>query len=154
MPNRSPPMPQLMGSTTPSTALAAMAASMAVPPRANTWAPACDASVWLVATIPRSEMTMDRAWLRSCASAGMASITSAINRIWYRDDSRTRGVRESPDGLGRVRLYGLAGRIPGVTAGSAGNQRSIEPNLGGRHTRMDCDAGRKPVSEGRDAVDG
>src|SRR5690349_3057998 len=56
MANRSPPIPLLIGSTTPSTALAAMAASIADPPRA---------SVWLVATLPCREITMDRAWLRS-----------------------------------------------------------------------------------------
>ena len=58
-------MPQLMGSTRPSTALAAIAASMADPPRASTWAAACEASVWLVAAIPCLEITMDRAWVRS-----------------------------------------------------------------------------------------
>src|SRR5690349_19099943 len=80
MAKRSPPMPQLCGSTTPSVALAAMAASMADPPRASTWAPACDARVWLVATMPRSEMTMERAWERSCAGArkGNPKISSTI----------------------------------------------------------------------------
>src|SRR5262245_34461173 len=64
-------MPQLIGSTTLSTALAAIAASIAAPPRARTCAPACDASVWLVATIPWREITIDRASDRSCACEGM-----------------------------------------------------------------------------------
>jgi len=54
-------MPFIMGSVTPRTALAAMAASMAEPPRARTSAPACEARYWLVATMPRSVMTMERA---------------------------------------------------------------------------------------------
>ena len=48
------------GSVTPSTALAAIAASMAEPPRDRISAPACEAKTWLVATIPRSVTTMDR----------------------------------------------------------------------------------------------
>ena len=72
-------MPQLSGSTTPSAALAAMAASMAEPPRASTCAPACEASVWLVATMPRSEITMDRACVRSWACAGSCNINKSRN---------------------------------------------------------------------------
>ncbi len=56
-----------MGSTTLSTALAAMAASTADPPRARICAPACDANVCAVATMPRVVMTMERACERSCA---------------------------------------------------------------------------------------
>src|SRR5580700_7931125 len=62
--NRSPPMPFIAGSTTPSVAFAAMAASIALPPSSKTRAPACDASVWLVATIPNFVITMERAWSR------------------------------------------------------------------------------------------
>jgi hypothetical protein len=61
----------LIGSTTPSVALAAMAASIAEPPRARTCAPACEASVWLVATIPWREITMERASDLSCDCEGM-----------------------------------------------------------------------------------
>ncbi len=50
----------ISGSVMHSTALAAMAASTAVPPRARICAPACDASTWLVATIPPWLMTIDR----------------------------------------------------------------------------------------------
>jgi hypothetical protein len=59
-----------MGSTTPSTAFAAIAASIAEPPRASTSAPACDAGVWLVATMPNFEITMERACDRSCGETG------------------------------------------------------------------------------------
>src|SRR5450755_1212000 len=78
MTKRSPPMPQLIGSTTPSTAFAAMAASMAVPPRSSTCAAACDARVWLVAAIPCFEITMDRAWVRSWEWIGMAIDSAAL----------------------------------------------------------------------------
>src|SRR5215475_8971034 len=57
-------MPSDMGSTTPSTALAAMAASIALPPISKTRAPAAEASVWLVATIPNFVSTMERACQR------------------------------------------------------------------------------------------
>jgi hypothetical protein len=46
---------------------------MALPPRANTCAPACDASVCDVATIPRSESTIERACDRSCAGASVTN---------------------------------------------------------------------------------
>src|SRR6478672_11170287 len=69
-------MPSLIGSTTPSTAFAAIAASAADPPRASTSAPACDARVWLVATIPNFEITMERACDRSCGETGSLLINS------------------------------------------------------------------------------
>ena len=60
MANTSPPMPSIIGSTNPSTAFAAIAASTADPPFARICAAACDASVWLVAAIPCFEITIDR----------------------------------------------------------------------------------------------
>src|SRR6516165_760326 len=58
-----------MGSVTPRVAFAAIAASIADPPRASTCAPATDACTWLVATIPYRLITIDRAWERSPALA-------------------------------------------------------------------------------------
>ena len=58
--NRSPPIPQPVGSTTPSTAFAAMAASTALPPARSTSSPACVASGWLVATMPFFASTSER----------------------------------------------------------------------------------------------
>ncbi len=57
---RSPPTPQDIGSTTPSTAFAVMAASTAFPPLRRTAIAACTASGWLVATIPCPEWTTER----------------------------------------------------------------------------------------------
>ena len=51
--NRSPPMPQPVGSVSPSTAFAAIAASTALPPDRSMSSPAWVANTWLVATIPR-----------------------------------------------------------------------------------------------------
>ncbi len=65
--NRSPPMPFIIGATAPMTALAAMAASTAWPPRASTEAPACDASGCSLATTPPVVMTIERACARSMA---------------------------------------------------------------------------------------
>src|SRR5579883_737827 len=67
MANRSPPMPHIIGSTTPKTRLAAIAASTADPPRASVCAPATAASVWLAATMPLCEITIDRACDRFAA---------------------------------------------------------------------------------------
>src|SRR5262245_12681547 len=60
MASMSPPMPALCGSTTPSIAAAATAASAALPPSRRTWSPACAASGWLVATTPWRARTSDR----------------------------------------------------------------------------------------------
>ena len=48
----SPPSPVLSGSTTPSIAAVATAASAAVPPRLRMSTPAVAATDWLVATTP------------------------------------------------------------------------------------------------------
>src|SRR5260370_13761578 len=68
--NRSPPIPLIVGSTRPITALVAMAASTADPPRARICAPACDASVCSAPTIPRCVMVIERACERSWAKDG------------------------------------------------------------------------------------
>src|SRR5579863_5468342 len=81
---RSPPIPSLFGSTTPSTALAAIAASIADPPRARICAPACEAKVWLVATIPWREITIERACVRSWASVFIEQINTAAHQAPHR----------------------------------------------------------------------
>src|SRR5437762_1930819 len=53
-------MPFDCGSTTPSTALAAITASTALPPRSSICTPACAASGWLAATMPYFVATRDR----------------------------------------------------------------------------------------------
>ncbi len=58
---QSPPTPVDIGSTTHSTAAAASAASIALPPRSRARSPACVASGWLVATIPRAATALARA---------------------------------------------------------------------------------------------
>src|SRR5271170_1161969 len=68
MAKRSPPMPFIMGSTTPIMALAVMAASTALPPFSRTRTPAWAARGDSAATIPFLEMTMERDWERSCAA--------------------------------------------------------------------------------------
>src|SRR5215831_18976543 len=64
MANKSPPMPFAYGCITPSAALAAMAASIALPPASSIFAPACEARKCEAATIPYFVTTMDRAWSR------------------------------------------------------------------------------------------
>src|ERR1017187_6859859 len=60
--NRSPPIPLTYGWTTPITACAAIAASMAFPPCSRMCAPACDARNCGAATIPNFVTTMERPW--------------------------------------------------------------------------------------------
>ena len=61
--NRSPPMPQPVGSIRPRAAFAAIAASTAVPPAFNISRATWVASGWLVAAIPYGAITSDRdAW--------------------------------------------------------------------------------------------
>jgi hypothetical protein len=55
--NRSPPIPQLIGSVAPITALAAMAASAAFPPACKTRRAAWTARGWLVAAMPFRAIT-------------------------------------------------------------------------------------------------
>ncbi len=59
---RSPPTPTFIGSTTLSTAAAATAASMALPPCFRTCSPAWAASGWLVVTMPCWAKTSARDW--------------------------------------------------------------------------------------------
>src|SRR5438034_9522089 len=64
--NKSPPIPFIIGSTTPIMAFVAMAASTAFPPCSRMRTPACAASGDSAATIPFREITIERAWPRSC----------------------------------------------------------------------------------------
>jgi hypothetical protein len=64
MANRSPPTPFIIGATTPMTALAAITASTACPPRASTTAPAWAASGFSAATTPRVDIVIERACQR------------------------------------------------------------------------------------------
>src|ERR1041385_3031131 len=60
MANRSPPTPLLVGSISPSTALVAIAASIALPPRSMIWIPDIAAIGWLAATMPYFVAITDR----------------------------------------------------------------------------------------------
>src|SRR5271168_1929668 len=87
MAKRSPPMPFIMGATTPIMALVAMAASTALPPCSRTCTPACAASGDSAATMPFLEMTMERAWPRSCAE-----VTPAETHVAVASVSKTRAL--------------------------------------------------------------
>jgi hypothetical protein len=60
MANKSPPMPEPVGSLTPSTAFAAIAASTALPPARSVSSAAKVASGWLVAAMPLLPTAGDR----------------------------------------------------------------------------------------------
>ena len=78
-------MPFISGSTRPITAFAAIAASMALPPRSRTWTPARAASGWLAATIPYLVAIFERPGTTVYAGAG---------RLWaHRPAVRTPASR-------------------------------------------------------------
>ena len=84
--NRSPPMPLLPGSPRPRKALAAMAASTALPPSFRTSSAICVANGWLVATIPLRATTSDRdakprPESRSCATTAVPRAAATSNDI-------------------------------------------------------------------------
>src|SRR5947208_2115420 len=108
-----------MGSTAPSAALAAMAASIADPPRARTCAPACEASVWLVATMPWREITMERASDLSCGWAGLGM----DNQMKLRPIAAWNLFAGRVIGTGDYSGW----RISGATASDCDNLRIREP---------------------------
>ena len=69
--NRSPPGPQLIGSTRDSMALAQMAASMALPPAFRISTPAILAKGWLEQTTPFRQTSVERFWFR-CRSTSVS----------------------------------------------------------------------------------
>ena len=69
-------MPFIMGATRPMAALAATAASIALPPLSSMAVPARAAIGCSAATMPYCEITMERPWVRSCAVAAAAAATS------------------------------------------------------------------------------
>ena len=79
-------MPVMCGSVTLSTAAIAIAASHALPPRRSTSTPVCDASGWLVATMPWLARTTDRPAgtppNQSCRANAAAFDTSIHDRSW------------------------------------------------------------------------
>jgi len=74
--NRSPPMPFIIGATSPMAALAAIAASIALPPRSRSAVPARVPMGCSAATTPYCEMIMDRPCERSWAIAGLVEISA------------------------------------------------------------------------------
>src|SRR5579871_6604695 len=97
--NASPPIPVDIGSVTPSTAAAAIAASTALPPRSSIRTPARVALTWLVATIPRAANAGGR--------TGAKRNTSVTLRNPGADDRAQRADRLSV--LQRRRVRTLAG---------------------------------------------
>ncbi len=89
MAKRSPPIPHDIGSTTPRTALAAIAASTALPPCCKMSIAVMVASGWLVAAIPCRAITVERVLCngpagRSCPQA----------RCWPFKPSHARTAKE------------------------------------------------------------
>jgi hypothetical protein len=89
MANRSPPIPQPVGSIRPRAALAAMAASIALPPRCSVSSAIWVASGWLVAAMPWRAITSDCGWrngrpvMRSPPSAVLPMIHTPTTIAMY-----------------------------------------------------------------------
>src|SRR5580698_10281396 len=118
-------MPFMSGSNTPSTALVAIAASTAEPPRDRISAPACEACTWLLATMPYGEITIDRAFVRSCANANVPRTSKRQDRnrgIFHSFDGRAFSVECPEDVNGRCEQ----GRCDWSTAGAV--MRSQRPS--------------------------
>src|SRR6266508_3510905 len=120
MANRSPPIPHIIGATTPITALAAIAASAACPPRARIAAPAAAASGCSAATIPPRVITTERPWERSNDSrspttspAGITGLSPAVMPV----DLLLCG--SDPPARAREPLDRLAAFTPGRHLGQA-----------------------------------
>ncbi len=81
-------MPHPVGSTSPSIAFKAMAASTALPPALSMSSPTCVASGWLVATMPCVPMTSEReanglpvGRSKPCGNVVTLAITASIKRV-------------------------------------------------------------------------
>src|SRR5215471_7065858 len=99
MAKRSPPIPFIIGETTPIIAFVAIAASTAFPPRSRIRAPACAASGDSAATIPCREITIERAWDRSCACVWGDKMPPATATT--KTEKRNIGLTRSPS-VGRI----------------------------------------------------
>src|SRR5436189_1575945 len=71
-------MPFIIGATSPMAALAATAASIALPPCSRIATPARVPIGCSAATTPYCEMIMDRPCERSCAIAGLVAISAPV----------------------------------------------------------------------------
>ena len=87
-------MPLLCGSTSPITALAAIAASIALPPRSRIWTPACAASGWLAATMPYFVATFDRPATIVGFAGGCRAGTAMASETSIASDSRNLMTRD------------------------------------------------------------
>src|SRR6185503_1899147 len=90
-------MPFDCGSTSPMTALAAIAASTALPPRSSTWTPARAASGWLAATIPYFVATRDR------PAITLMRLILAVRGVRLQTDPRAVTLRPIHEGERRDR---------------------------------------------------
>ena len=88
-------MPVIDGSTTPRTAAAVTAASIAFPPSCSTRRPAADASGWLVAIMPFRAMTTERVECRLAAGRSPGSHAISL-KPEAPPGMCARGDREAP----------------------------------------------------------
>src|SRR6187399_1348816 len=100
MANKSPPTPLLIGSMSPRAALAAIAASTAVPPRLSTSSATWLASGWLVAAMPCVAMTSERVGTSDPLGRGAPAKPSPIVMLRMAAIPSARAMRSSGRLLG------------------------------------------------------
>src|SRR5215467_14283018 len=81
-------------------ALAATAASMALPPCSSIWAPILDASGCSLATIPWREITIERAWDRVSATETNGKVATANSANQEPAHARWQGALAGADFIG------------------------------------------------------
>src|SRR5450432_276703 len=100
-------MPFTYGCVNPSTAFAAIAASIALPPASNNFAPACEARNCDVATMPYFVTIMERA----CSRAAAGEFADAVLTDWRADcageSSWPDAKRENNSARGRNFMRGF-----------------------------------------------
>src|SRR5262245_6963725 len=161
MANRSPPTPHDIGSIRPTAALAAIAASTALPPDLSTSRPTWAASGWLVATMPCGASTTDRPTRPAAGGCRSASTiadpmktaaTTAANRIRRLAIAPPSPTTPLPRGERGGRRSIVADRAVGVPGG---RPLELALRVGGhlRHHRLvHLDAQPRRVRQERVAV--
>src|SRR5262245_54754001 len=131
-------MPFIIGATRPIAALAATAASIALPPCSRIATPARVPIGCSAATTPYCEMIIDRPCERSCAIAGLVWI-SAVPVMAAIHDQRVRcwNMGSLPDGAPVAGRHMAPGRVaPGrVAPGRVAPKRAAQRVVGPWETR-------------------
>src|SRR4249919_1012986 len=120
---RSPPIPFDCGSTRPITALVAIAASTALPPRSRICTPARAANGWLAATMPYFVAIRDRPTTTlMCFILHISGVTLRSSQRFHTEEQRNG----EPNGEDSKRMRPAVRRAP-RSGGKGGDGRDHKP---------------------------